>query len=107
MHAEASQYGPFTLFMLFCSVMKKVAHRAISTFSSHWFAVLKWYLGKAQQSQDQHYPFLSVCAVFLCVQTMVGLPVLVRIYLLITTGPHESVTVSLSAQIIPTTPGFP
>ena len=33
------------------------------------------YLGKAQQPQEQHYPFLSVSAVFLCVQTMVRLPV--------------------------------
>ena len=32
------------------------------------------YLGKAQQPQEQRYPFLSVCAVFLCVQTMVWLP---------------------------------
>ena len=29
------------------------------------------YLGKAQQPQEQRYPFLSVCAVFSCVQTMV------------------------------------
>ena len=34
------------------------------------------YLGKAQQPQEQRYPFLSVCAVFSCVQTMVWLPVL-------------------------------
>ena len=33
------------------------------------------YLGKAQRPQKQHYPFLSVCAVFSCVQTMVRLPV--------------------------------
>ena len=33
------------------------------------------YLGKTQQLQEQHYPFLSVCAVFLCVQTMLWLPV--------------------------------
>ena len=33
------------------------------------------YPGKAQQPQEQHYPFLSVCAVFLCVQTTVWLPV--------------------------------
>ena len=33
------------------------------------------YLGKAQQPQEQLYPFLSVCAVFSCVQTMVWLPV--------------------------------
>ena len=32
------------------------------------------YLGKAQQLQEQGYPFLSVCAVFLCVQTIVWLP---------------------------------
>ena len=31
------------------------------------------YLGKVQQ--EQRYPFLSVCAVFSCVQTMVWLPV--------------------------------
>ena len=30
----------------------------------------------AQQPQEQHYPFLSVCAVFSCVHTMVRLPVL-------------------------------
>ena len=32
------------------------------------------WLGKAQQPQEQRYPFLSVCAVFSCVQTMVRLP---------------------------------
>ena len=34
------------------------------------------YESKAQQPQEQRYPFLSVCAVFPCVQTMVWLPVL-------------------------------
>ena len=33
------------------------------------------YMGKAQQLQEQRYPFLSVCAVFPCVQTMIWLPV--------------------------------
>ena len=33
------------------------------------------FLGKAQQLQEQRYPFLSVCAVSSCVQTMVWLPV--------------------------------
>ena len=33
------------------------------------------YLGKAQQPQEQRYPFLSVCEVFPCVQTMVWLSV--------------------------------
>ena len=33
------------------------------------------YRGKAQQPQEQRYPFLSVCVVFSCVQTMVWLPV--------------------------------
>ena len=33
------------------------------------------YLGKAQQPQEQHYPFLLVYVVFPCVQTMVCLPV--------------------------------
>ena len=33
------------------------------------------HLGKAQQPQEGRYPFLSVCAVFSCVQTMVWLPV--------------------------------
>ena len=32
------------------------------------------YLGKVQQLQEQRYPFLPVCAVFSCVQTMVWLP---------------------------------
>ena len=32
------------------------------------------YLGKVQELQEQRYPFLSVCAVFLCVQTMAWLP---------------------------------
>ena len=32
------------------------------------------YPGKAQQLQERYYPLLSVCAVFLCVQTMVRLP---------------------------------
>ena len=31
------------------------------------------YLGKAQLLQEQHNPFVSVCAVFLCVQTMAWL----------------------------------
>ena len=33
------------------------------------------YLGKAQQMQERRYPFLSACAVFWDVQTMVWLPV--------------------------------
>ena len=33
---------------------------------------LLWY--GEQQPQEQRYPFLPVCAVFLCVQTMVWLP---------------------------------
>ena len=33
------------------------------------------YLGKAQQLQEQHYPFLSVCTAFSGVQTIVQLPV--------------------------------
>ena len=33
------------------------------------------YLGKAQQPQEQRYPFLSMCVVFPCVQTVVWLPV--------------------------------
>ena len=32
------------------------------------------YLGETQQPQEQGYPFLSVCAVFSCVPTMVWLP---------------------------------
>ena len=32
-------------------------------------------LGKAQQPQEQRYPFLVVCAAFPCVHTMVWLPV--------------------------------
>ena len=35
----------------------------------------KAYLGKAEQAQGQCYLFLSVCAVFSCVQVMVWLPV--------------------------------
>ena len=31
--------------------------------------------GSIQQPQEWHYPFLPVCAVFLCVRTMVWLPV--------------------------------
>ena len=31
--------------------------------------------GKVQQPQEQRYPFLSVCAVFSCIQTTVWLPV--------------------------------
>ena len=34
------------------------------------------YLGKSQQPEEQRYPFLSVCAAFSCVPTMVWLPVL-------------------------------
>ena len=33
------------------------------------------YLGKAQQPQEQRYPFLSVSAVFSCVRTVVRLSV--------------------------------
>ena len=33
------------------------------------------YMGKAEQPQEQRYPFLSVCVVFSRVQTMVWLPV--------------------------------
>ena len=33
------------------------------------------FLGQAQQQQEHCYPFLSVCVVFSCVQTMVLLPV--------------------------------
>ena len=33
------------------------------------------YPGKSQQPQEQCYLFLSVCAIFSCVQTMVWLPV--------------------------------
>ena len=33
------------------------------------------YLGKAQQPQEQCYPFLSVCEEFSCVQTVIWLPV--------------------------------
>ena len=38
------------------------------------FVLVLHYLGKAQQPQEQRYPFLSVCVVFSCVQTMVWLP---------------------------------
>ena len=34
------------------------------------------YMGKALQPQEQHYPSISACVVFLCVQTVVWLPVL-------------------------------
>ena len=33
------------------------------------------YLGKAQQQQEQRYPFLSVCAAFSCVQTALPIPI--------------------------------
>ena len=33
------------------------------------------YVGKAQQPQEQRYPFLLVCVVVSCVQTMIWLPV--------------------------------
>ena len=32
--------------------------------------------GKAQQTQEQRYPFLSVCAAYSCVKTKAWLPVL-------------------------------
>ena len=44
-------------------------------FNDPWRKFGLLYLGKAQQSQEQSDPFLSVCAVFLFVQTMVWLPV--------------------------------
>ena len=31
------------------------------------------FLGEAQQLQEQRYPFLSVCVIFLCVQTILWL----------------------------------
>ena len=31
---------------------------------------------RRQQPQEQHYPFLSVCAEFLCIQTIIWMPVL-------------------------------
>ena len=34
------------------------------------------YLGMVQQPPEQSYPFLSVCAISLCIQTVVWLPVL-------------------------------
>ena len=45
-------------------------------FIGHWGNFSHSYLGKAQQLQEQHYPFLSGCAVFSCVQTLLWLPVL-------------------------------
>ena len=36
--------------------------------------ILLLYPCKAQQPHEQRYPFLPVCAVFLCVQTVVWLP---------------------------------
>ena len=44
-------------------------------FIGHWGNFNHSYLGKALQLQEQHYPFLSGCAVFSCVQTLVWLPV--------------------------------
>ena len=40
------------------------------------FLILRCPLGKVQPQQEQRYPFLSMRAVFFCVQTMVWLPVL-------------------------------
>ena len=45
-------------------------------FIGHWGNFSHSYLGKAQQPQEQHYPFLSGRAVFSCVQTLLWLPVL-------------------------------
>ena len=49
------------------------------------------YLGTAQQPQEQCCPFLTVCALFSCVQTMVWLPVF-RIFNLRTESPAGNPT---------------
>ena len=47
-----------------------------SVFWGYFFVPYrKPYLGKAQQLQEQRYPFLSVCVVFSRVRTLVWLPV--------------------------------
>ena len=68
----------FGLVLLFFSVLFLLL---FSFLSFYYFIVPCWKLGspypsKAQQPQEQRYPFLSVCAVFPCVQTTaVWLPV--------------------------------
>ena len=41
----------------------------------YYYYTVLLYPDKAQQLQDQHYPFLSACAVLSCVQVMIWLPV--------------------------------
>ena len=57
----SANYSLFEFFIIFILVLLFVS---CEKFGSP-------YLGKAQQPQEQRYPFLSVCAVFPCVQTMV------------------------------------
>ena len=73
------------LFRAFCRLAetKSLAACGILHGSSffHWIIYISrygkfgsLYLGKAQQPQEQRYPFLSMCAVFSRVQTMIWLP---------------------------------
>ena len=66
---------PYFLGETITLVLKELAlSEQISFFFSTSLPPVSSYPGKAQQPQEQRYPFLSVCAVFSCVQTMVWLP---------------------------------
>ena len=58
------------------------------------------YPGKAQQLQEQSYPFLLVCAVFSCVQTVVWLPVFGTVLLLMRATAYQACTDTISESAL-------
>ena len=69
----------FAICCIFCSVLSHLLHFLyFFSFLIFLYVIVLCgkfgspYPGKAQPPQEQRYPFLSVCAVFSCVQTMVG-----------------------------------
>ena len=65
---------PYFLGEMITLVLKELALSEQISFFSTSLSPVSSYPGKAQQPQEQRYPFLSVCAVFSCVQTIVWLP---------------------------------
>ena len=67
-------------FFFFSSVVVVVVVVVVFVFRTSLSFVGNWgievaFRSKVQQPQEERYPFLSVCAVLPCVQTMVWLPV--------------------------------
>jgi len=66
----------------FCTSTATLLFKDNDWFCCCWYFIVSCgkfgspYLGKVQQPQEWCYPFLSVCAVFSCVQTMAWEPVL-------------------------------